>query len=63
MISTCCGLVQLWKSAALADGTEGTIYSDLAGKLPFRSFKGNQYIYIYIHMLCVWAKRHIGTPN
>ena len=32
--------------AAITDCTEDTIYSDLAGKFPIRSFKGNQYIFI-----------------
>ena len=32
--------------AALADVNEGTIYTDLTGKFPVRSHKGNQYIFL-----------------
>ena len=32
--------------AVLADSNEGTVYSDLTGKFPVQSFKGNQYIFV-----------------
>ena len=36
--------------AALADSTQGTIYTDLPGKFPVRSFKGHRYIFlVYVY--------------
>ena len=32
--------------AALADANEHTLYTDLAGKFPVRSFSGQQYIFV-----------------
>ena len=31
---------------ALANSIEGTVYTDLTGKLPVRSIRGNQYIFL-----------------
>ena len=41
---------EIYCCAALADTADGTVYSDLTGKFPVRSFKGNQYIFLaYIY--------------
>ena len=37
---------ELYCFSALADTIEGTIYSDLTGKFPVRSYKRNQYIFV-----------------
>ena len=38
--------------SALTDANDDTIYSDLAGRFPVRSYAGNQYIFIaYIYTI------------
>ena len=37
---------KLFCFAALADKIKGTIYTDLPGRFPTRSYKGNQYIFL-----------------
>ncbi len=47
-----CAAQDMLCSAALADATTGTMYTDLTGAFPVRSFKNMQYIFVaYIYDL------------
>ena len=41
-----CSALDMFCFAALADANEGTMYTDLTGKFPVRSYKNNQYIFV-----------------
>ena len=47
-----CSTIDMFCFATLADANEGTMYTDLTGRFPVMSFKGNQYLfvaYLYDH--------------
>jgi hypothetical protein len=47
-----CAVQDMFCFAALADATSGTMYTDLIGAFPVRSFKNMQYIFVaYIYDL------------
>ena len=41
-----CSALDMFCFAALADANEGTMYTDLTGKFPVRSYKNNQYVFV-----------------
>jgi len=41
-----CSALDMFCFAALADANEGTMYTDLTGKFPVRSYKNNQYVLV-----------------
>jgi len=41
-----CAALDMFCFAALADANEGTMYTDLTGKFPVRSYKNNQYVFV-----------------
>jgi len=41
-----CAALDMFCFAALADANEGTMYMDLTGKFPVRSYKNNQYVFV-----------------
>jgi hypothetical protein len=51
-VNKACAVQDMFCFAALADATSGTIYTDLTGAFPVRSFKNMQYIFVaYIYNL------------
>ena len=41
-----CSALDMFYFAALVDATENTMYTDLTGKFPVRSYKNNQYVFV-----------------
>jgi hypothetical protein len=41
-----CSALDMFCFAALTDANEGTMYTDLTGKFPVRSYKNNQYVFV-----------------
>ena len=53
-----CAALDMFCFAALADANEGTMYTDLTGKFPVRSYKNNQYVFVAyfysLNAIIVW---------
>jgi hypothetical protein len=60
-----CCLQEMFCFAALADANTGTMYTDLTGDFPIRSFKNMQYIFVaYIYDLnAIIAQRMPSRTN
>jgi hypothetical protein len=59
-----CSLLEMFFFTTLANTNTGTMYTDLTGAFPIRSFKNMQYIFVAYMLIPIWSATYLwnGEP-